>query len=95
MQRIRSPTTSKLGRPEDLVLRKQVSRQKRKLAYIRISCHQASGTAGDEGKVFLYQYGQKIFDKIKKAFRRKMTDLDRLMCLILKWVQISDFASRK
>jgi len=58
---------SKLWKTEDLVLRKQVSRQKRKLAYIsNIYVIKHPGRPEDEGKVFLYQYGQKIFDKIKE-----------------------------
>lgn len=47
--------------------RKQAREQKRKLTYIsNILVIKDSATPSNEGKVFLYKFGKKIFDKIKE-----------------------------
>lgn len=55
--------------------RKQVRRQKRKLQYIsNIYVVQDQGNPANEGKVFLFKYGKKIFDKIKEAMVPQFED---------------------
>jgi len=50
--------------------RKQVRDQKRKLNFIsNIYVVKDSANPANEGKVFLYQYGKKIFDKVNEAVK--------------------------
>lgn len=57
---------SKLYKTEDEELIKQAKSQKRKLSYIsNIYVVKHPARPDDEGKVFLYQYGQKIYDKVE------------------------------
>lgn len=56
---------SQLWKSGDPEKKEQARRQKRKLGYIsNIMVLKHPARPEDEGKVFLYQYGQKIFDKI-------------------------------
>jgi len=51
--------------------------QKRKLSYVsNILVIKDSANPENEGKVFLYKYGQKIFDKIKECFTKIDEDDD-------------------
>jgi len=55
--------------------RKQVREQKRKLNFIsNILVVKDSANPANEGKVFLYQYGKKIFDKINEAMNPQFDD---------------------
>lgn len=55
--------------------RKQVRDQKRKLNYIsNILVVKDSANPANEGKVFLFQYGKKIFDKINEAMNPQFED---------------------
>lgn len=64
----------KTGDPED---REQARRQKRKLSYTsNILVVKHPGRPEDEGKVFLYKYGQKIYDKIMEKVDPKPDELD-------------------
>lgn len=60
---------------EDSPLRKQVRDQKRKLNYIS-NIYVVNDTANPEnnGKVFLFKYGKKIFDKINEAMNPQFAD---------------------
>lgn len=62
-----SDYNSKLWKTEDKELQDQVRNQKRKLTFVsNIYVVKHPSRPEDEGKVFLYKYGQKIFDKIKE-----------------------------
>jgi hypothetical protein len=55
--------------------RKQVRDQKRKLNFIsNILVVKDSANPANEGKVFLYQYGKKIFDKINETMNPQFDD---------------------
>jgi hypothetical protein len=55
--------------------RKQVRKQKRRLHYIsNIYVIQDSGNLDNDGKVFLYKYGKKIFDKLNEAMNPQFAD---------------------
>lgn len=55
--------------------RKQVREQKRKLNFIsNIVVVKDSANPQNEGKVFLYKYGKKIFDKINEAMNPQFED---------------------
>ena len=55
--------------------RKQVREQKRRLNFIsNILVVKDSANPANEGKVFLYQYGKKIFDKINEAMNPQFDD---------------------
>ena len=55
--------------------RKQVRDQKRKLNFIsNILVVKDSANPANEGKVFLYQYGKKIFDKINETMNPQFPD---------------------
>lgn len=55
--------------------RQQVRKQKRKLHYIsNIYVVQDPGNPDNEGKVFLYKYGKKIFDKLNEAMNPQFED---------------------
>lgn len=59
---------SRLWATKDESLRDLVRKQARKQTYIsNIYVVQDKGNPENEGKVFLYRYGKKIFEKIKKA----------------------------
>ena len=63
-----SDYNSRLWATKDESLRDQVRKQARKLTYIsNIYVVQDKANPENEGKVFLYRYGKKIFEKIKKA----------------------------
>lgn len=68
-ERVADPVSdfnSKLWRTKDENLQAQVRKQKRKLLYIsNIQVLKHPARPEDEGKVFLFAYGQKIMDKIK------------------------------
>lgn len=58
--------------------RKQVRKQKRKLNFIsNILVVKHPGRPEDEGKVFLYKYGKKIFDKLNKKMNPEIPDVPR------------------
>jgi len=55
---------------DDAPERKQVRRQKRRLHYVsNIMVLHDPANPDNDGKVFLYQYGKKIFDKLKEAMK--------------------------
>jgi hypothetical protein len=55
--------------------RKQARKQKRKLKYVsNIYVIKDSGNPENEGKVFLYAYGKKIFDKLKDLMNPQYED---------------------
>jgi hypothetical protein len=55
--------------------RDQARKQKRRLSYIsNILVIKDSSAPENEGKVFLYQYGKKIFDKIKASMHPEFED---------------------
>ena len=59
---------SRLWGTKDETLRDQVRKQSRKQTYVsNIYVIQDKGNPENEGKVFLFRYGKKIFEKIKKA----------------------------
>lgn len=59
---------SRLWATKDEALRDQVRKQSRKQTYVsNIYVIQDKGNPENEGKVFLFRYGKKIFEKIKKA----------------------------
>lgn len=59
---------SRLWATKDEALRDQVRKQSRKQTYVsNIYVVQDKGNPENEGKVFLFRYGKKIFEKIKKA----------------------------
>lgn len=59
---------SRLWATKDETLRDQVRKQSRKQTYVsNIYIVQDKGNPENEGKVFLFRYGKKIFEKIKKA----------------------------
>jgi len=59
---------SRLWATKDETLRDQVRKQSRKQTYVsNIYVVQDKGNPENEGKVFLFRYGKKIFEKIKKA----------------------------
>lgn len=59
---------SRLWATKDEVLRDQVRKQSRKQTYVsNIYVVQDKANPENEGKVFLFRYGKKIFEKIKKA----------------------------
>jgi len=60
---------------DDSAERKKVRKQKRRLHYIsNIYVVQDSATPENEGKVFLYSYGKKIFDKLNEAMNPQFAD---------------------
>lgn len=69
--RVTDPCTdynASLWKTEDAGMREQARRQKRKLLYIsniQVIKHAARET--DEGRVFLFAYGKKIFEKLESA----------------------------
>lgn len=59
---------SRMWATKDETLRDQVRKQSRKQTYVsNIYVIQDKGNPENEGKVFLFRYGKKIFEKIKKA----------------------------
>jgi hypothetical protein len=59
---------SRLWSTKDEALRDQVRKQSRKQTYVsNIYVIQDKGNPENEGKMFLFRYGKKIFEKIKKA----------------------------
>jgi hypothetical protein len=61
-----SEYNSKLWNTGDAALQEQVRKQKRKLVYVsNILVITDPGNPENNGKVFLFKYGQKIFEKIK------------------------------
>ena len=59
---------SRLWNTKDETYKTQARNQARKKQYVsNIYVVQDKGTPANEGKVFLFRYGQKIFDKIKHA----------------------------
>lgn len=59
---------SRLWATKDEALRDQVRKQSRKQTYVsNIYVVQDKANPENEGKVFLFRYGKKIFEKIKKA----------------------------
>lgn len=70
---------SKLWNSKDDDLVKQARRQKRKLSYIsNVYIVKHPSRPEDEGKVFLFQYGQKIFDKIEAQFNPPEDDIAKI-----------------
>lgn len=68
----------KLSDDDESAERKQVRRQKRKLNFIsNILVIKHPGRPEDEGKVFLYKYGKKIFDKLNKKMNPDIPDVAR------------------
>lgn len=68
---------SQLWKTGDSELREQARRQKRKLSYIsNILVLKHPARPDDEGKVFLYQYGQKVFDKVMEKMIPPEDELD-------------------
>lgn len=64
---------------DDSLERKQARKQKRRLQYIsNIYIVQDSGNPENEGKVFLYKYGKKIFDKLNEAMNPQFADEEPL-----------------
>jgi hypothetical protein len=64
---------------DDSPERKQVRKQKRKLHYIsNIYVVKDPGNPENEGKVFLYKYGKKIFNKLNEAMNPKFADEEAL-----------------
>lgn len=64
---------------DDSLERKQARKQKRRLQYIsNIYVIQDSGNPENEGKVFLYKYGKKIFDKLNEAMNPQFADEEPL-----------------
>ena len=60
---------------DDSPERKQVRKQKRKLHYIsNIYVVSDPANPDNEGKVFLYKYGKKIFDKLNEAMNPQFAD---------------------
>lgn len=60
---------------DDAPERKQVRKQKRRLHFIsNIYVVHDSGKPENEGKVFLYKYGKKIFDKLNEAMNPQFAD---------------------
>jgi len=76
----RDPVTmynNKLWNSGDEENKKQAQRQHRKLSYIsNIYVIKHPGRPEDEGKVFLFKYGQKIYDKIRKLLNPPDDDGD-------------------
>lgn len=63
-----SDFNSRLWATKDSALQDQVRKQARKLVYVsNIYVVQDKGNPENDGKVFLFRYGKKIFEKIKKA----------------------------
>lgn len=63
-----SEYNSRLWNTKDETLRDQVRKQSRKQTYVaNIYVVQDKGNPENEGKVFLFRFGKKIFEKIKKA----------------------------
>lgn len=61
--------------PEAEAAREQVRKQKRRLHFVsNIYVVQDPGNPENEGKVFLYQYGKKIFDKLMDAMKPQYDD---------------------
>lgn len=59
---------SRLWATKDETMRDQARKQSRKQTYVsNIYVIQDKGNPENEGKVFLFRYGKKIFEKIKKA----------------------------
>lgn len=59
--------------------RQQVRRQKRKLGYIsNIYVVSDPANPDNEGKVFLFKYGKKIFDKINDAMNPPVTEYEQV-----------------
>ena len=64
---------------DDSLERKQARKQKRRLQYIsNIYVVQDSGNPEKEGKVFLYKYGKKIFDKLNESMSPQFADEEPL-----------------
>lgn len=64
---------------DDSPERKQVRKQKRKLHYIsNIYVVKDPGNPDNEGKVFLYKYGKKIFNKLNEAMNPQFADEEAL-----------------
>jgi|SRR6185312_14649324 len=65
------------GKVDDSPERKQARKQKRKLSYVSNILVVADPQAPEnEGKVFLYSYGVKIWDKIQNTIKPPKDDLD-------------------
>lgn len=63
------------NKSDDSPERKQARKQKRRLHYVsNIYVEQDSGNPDNEGKVFLYKYGKKIFDKLNEAMNPQFAD---------------------
>lgn len=64
---------------DDSPERKQARRQKRRLEYIsNIYVVKDSGNPENEGKVFLFKYGKKIFDQLKDAMNPEFDDQESI-----------------
>lgn len=64
---------------DDSPERKQVRKQKRRLHYIsNIYVVTDSGKPENEGKVFLFKYGKKIFDKLNESMNPQFADEEAL-----------------
>lgn len=89
----RDPVTeynNKLWKTNDDDLKEQARKQKRKLSYVsNIYVVKHPGNPDDEGKVFLYQYGQKIYDKIKA--KTSPSEEDKALDNELESVNVFDF----
>lgn len=63
------------NKSDDSDERKQARKQKRRLHYIsNIYVEQDSANPENEGKVFLYKYGKKIFNKLNEAMNPQFAD---------------------
>lgn len=70
-----SEWNNRLWSTNDTVVQAQVSVQKRKKTFVsNIYIVKDPGAPDNEGKVFLFRYGQKIFDKIKKAIEPEFNE---------------------
>ena len=59
--------------------RSQARKQKRRLSYIsNVYIVNDPGNPANEGKVFLYKYGKKIFDKLNEAMNPQFEDEDAM-----------------
>jgi len=66
---------SRMWATKDDTLRDQVRKQSRKKTYVaNIYVVQDKGNPENDGKVFLFRFGQKIFDKITKAIEPEFED---------------------
>lgn len=70
-----SDYNSRLWATKDEAMRDLARKQARKKTYVaNIYVIQDKGNPANDGKVFLFRFGQKIFDKIKKAIEPEFED---------------------